>query len=244
MERDDAAEPLYRRALLAQERILGPEHPNTLMSVHNLAVLLGMIWAQSGKVDYDAIEPLYRREFEAWERILGPEHPRTLDSLNTLAFLLIHKRDYAAAEPLYRRALEASERLLGPEHASTLSKLDNLSGHRERVLCLDFPWWYNALNLNNLAVLLDDAAAEPLFRRAVEVWEHFAGPEEEETLGSLNNLALLLSGKGDYDAAEALFRRVLRVEERSALGPDGLRCLTNLANLLSDKGPRNFFSVN
>ena len=34
------AEPLYRRALEASERVLGPEHPDTLTSVNNLAGLL------------------------------------------------------------------------------------------------------------------------------------------------------------------------------------------------------------
>ena len=31
------AEPLYKRALEARERVLGPEHPDTLTSVNNLA---------------------------------------------------------------------------------------------------------------------------------------------------------------------------------------------------------------
>ena len=33
------AEPLYKRALEACERVLGPEHPHTLLSVSNLALL-------------------------------------------------------------------------------------------------------------------------------------------------------------------------------------------------------------
>ena len=34
------AEPLYRRALEARERVLGPEHPHTLATKNNLAALL------------------------------------------------------------------------------------------------------------------------------------------------------------------------------------------------------------
>jgi hypothetical protein len=34
------AEPLYRRVLEARERVLGPEHPDTLVSANNLAHLL------------------------------------------------------------------------------------------------------------------------------------------------------------------------------------------------------------
>ena len=136
------AEPLYRRALEARERVLGPEHPDTLVSVNSLAFLL----ERTG--DYAGAEPLYRRALEARERVLGPEHPDTLVSVNNLAGLLERKGDYAGAEPLYRRALEASERVLGPEHPCTL------------------------LSVNNLAVLLlskgDYAGAEPVYRRALE----------------------------------------------------------------------------
>jgi hypothetical protein len=37
----DEAEPLYQRALEAQERTLGSEHPDTLLSVNDLAELYG-----------------------------------------------------------------------------------------------------------------------------------------------------------------------------------------------------------
>ena len=39
------AEALYRRALEAQERTLGAEHPDTLGSVNNLAFCLRARWA-------------------------------------------------------------------------------------------------------------------------------------------------------------------------------------------------------
>ncbi len=94
------AAALYRRALEASERVLGPEHPDTLNSVNNLAVLL------MSQGDYAGAAPLYRRALEARERVLGPEHPDTLTSVNNLAHLLNIQGDYAGAEPLYRRALE------------------------------------------------------------------------------------------------------------------------------------------
>ena len=108
------AEPLYRRALDAQERTLGTEHPHTLVSVNNLAACLRAMGLQK-----DA-EPLYRRALEAQERTLGAEHPDTLASVNNLAGCLIAMGLRKDAEPLYRRALEASERTLGAEHPNTL----------------------------------------------------------------------------------------------------------------------------
>ena len=52
------AEALLRRALEASERVLGPEHPNTLGSVNNLAGLL------YNKGDYAGAQPLYERALE------------------------------------------------------------------------------------------------------------------------------------------------------------------------------------
>ncbi|MEI7728188.1 MAG: tetratricopeptide repeat protein [Verrucomicrobiota bacterium] len=208
----DAAEPLYRCALETMERVLGPEHPDTLSSLNNLAILL------SGKGDVAAAESLYRRALETRERVLGPEHPDTLSSLNNLAILLSDKGDLAAAEPLYRRALETSERVLRSEHPDTLA------------------------SLNNLAVLLRDkgdlAAAEPLYRCALETRERVLGPEHPDTLKSLSNLANLLKGKGALAAAEPLYHRAAETMER-VLGPehpDTLKSLDNLAILLSEKG--------
>ena len=76
-----AAEPLLRRALEASERLLGPEHPNTLVYVTTVALLF------SSQGNYAAAEPLCRRALKASERVLGPEHPHTLTSINNLANL-------------------------------------------------------------------------------------------------------------------------------------------------------------
>ena len=45
-------------------------------------------------------------------------------------------------------------------------------------------------------------------RRALASYEEVLGEKHPGTLASLNNLALLLNDKGDYDGAEPLFRCV------------------------------------
>ena len=59
--------------------MLGPEHPETLISVNNLAEL----YKAQGR--YGEAEPLYKRALAASERALGPEHPDTLASVDNLA---------------------------------------------------------------------------------------------------------------------------------------------------------------
>ena len=205
----EEAETLYLRCMEASERLLGPEHPDTLITVGNLAVLF------EDKGDYEQAEAYYKRELEARERLLGPEHPSTLNTVGNLAGLLRRKGDYEQAEAYYTRCLEASERLLGPEHPSTLITVGNLG-----------------LLYSNKG---DYEQAEAYFQRCLEASERLLGPEHPSTLTTVGNLGLLYSDKGDYKQAEAFFKRDLEASER-LLGPE--HPSTNntryfLANLLS-----------
>jgi hypothetical protein len=86
------AEPLYRRALKGLERVLGPEHPNTLIIVNNLAFLLNI------RGDFAGAESLHRRAIEGRKRVLGPEHLDTRNSVNALAALLNDKAKIAEVQ--------------------------------------------------------------------------------------------------------------------------------------------------
>ncbi len=248
------AEPLLRRALAIREKVLGPEHPDTAITLGNLSTLYYR------KGDYKGAEPLYRRALAIREKVLGPEHPMTARSLDGLAVLLHQIGDYKGAEPLYRRALAIEKKVLGLEHPATAITLDHLAklleskgdyegaeplcrralAIREKVLGPEHPM--TTRSLNNLAALLfhkgDYEATEPLYRKALAIWEKVLGPEDQETATSLDNLALLLVYKGDYEAAEPLSRRSLAIWEK-VLGPehpDTAISLNNLATLLFHKG--------
>ncbi len=241
-----SAIPPCEDCVAIEGRVLGPEHPNTLASVNNLALLY---WRQGR---YREAEPLYRRALEAKERVLGPEHPDTLASVNNLALLYQSQGRYREGEPLYRRALEAKERVLGPVHLDTLRSVNNLAllyqsqgrygeaeplyrralEASERVLGPEHP---DTLTLvNNLALLYESQGrygeAEPFFRRAVEASERVLGPEHPDTLTTVNNLAFLYQSQGRYGVAEPLHRRALEARER-VLGPEHPDTLTTVNNL-------------
>ncbi|KAK5082568.1 hypothetical protein LTS08_008833 [Lithohypha guttulata] len=61
------------------ELVLGREHPDTLRSMNNLAMVLG----KQGK--YDQAETMHRQTLELTKKVLGREHPWTLTSMNNLA---------------------------------------------------------------------------------------------------------------------------------------------------------------
>ena len=155
--------PLYRRALDSCERVLGKEHPATLISVGNLAGCLRALGDAAGAL------PLFRRALDSFERVLGKEHPATLSSVNNLAGCMLALGDAAGALPLARRTLDSRERVLGKEHPETLQSVLNLAG------CM--------------RALGDAAGALPLFRRALDSRERVLGKEHPDTLQSMNNLA-------------------------------------------------------
>ena len=60
---------MHEQALAARERVLGPDHPSTLTSRHNLA----LAYRAAGRTD-EAIS-LHEQTLAARERVLGPDHP-------------------------------------------------------------------------------------------------------------------------------------------------------------------------
>ncbi|KAI3530692.1 hypothetical protein CABS02_14420 [Colletotrichum abscissum] len=96
------AEQMHRQALELKEKVLGPENPDTLISMNNLAEVL----RSQGK--YDEAEQMHRQELELCEKVLGPENPDTLISMNNLAEVLRSQGKYDEAEEMHRQALELS----------------------------------------------------------------------------------------------------------------------------------------
>lgn len=121
----EKAEPLLKRALVINEKALGPKHSNTANSLHNLADI---------ESDDALAEKLYQRALAIRERVLGPEHPECADTLNNLAELYLQmgkqtrtKLYLERAEPLLRRALKIREKVFGREHRDIVQSLSNLA---------------------------------------------------------------------------------------------------------------------
>lgn len=84
-----------------------------------------------------------------------------------------------------------------------------------------------------LASLGRDAEAEPIYKRAILLYEGALGLDSAEIAPALNNLAALYQRQQRYAEAEPLFTRALAIREK-ALGPghpDVGQALNNLATL-------------
>jgi tetratricopeptide (TPR) repeat protein len=102
------------------ERILGPDHPDTLNARNGLATA----YHAAGRIA-DAI-PLVEQTLVARERLLGADHPSTLASRNNLASAYRATGRPAEAIPLFEQNVAACERLLGADHPKTLASRRSL----------------------------------------------------------------------------------------------------------------------
>ena len=99
-----------------------------------------------------------------------------------------------------------------------------------------------AVQLNKRAVQLYSTGrysdAEPLYKRALAIYEKSLGSENLNVALVLNNLAALYEAQGRYADAEPLYKRSLAIWE-TALAPDDPNVafsLNNLATLYRDQG--------
>ncbi len=103
------------------ERMLGPDHPDTLNARNSLAAA----YLAAGRAA-DAV-PLSERTLVGRQRTLGPDHLDTLNSQNNLA---VAYQDAGRVSPsilLFRLTLAARERRLGVDHPDTLNSRGNLA---------------------------------------------------------------------------------------------------------------------
>jgi tetratricopeptide (TPR) repeat protein len=188
-----SAEASHRQELGLRKRVLGPEHPDTLTSMSNLA---GVLDSQG---QYEEAEAMNRQTLARWEKVLGPEHPFTLASMGNLALVLGRQGKYEEAEAMNRQELECTRMVLGPEHPDTLTSMSNLA------LVLGRQGKYEE--------------AEAMNRQTLARREKVLRPEHPDTLTSVYCLAYLLSTTRRYNEALALYKRACAGNE-TVLGRD------------------------
>ena len=203
---------LFEQNLADRERILGPNHPDTLASRNNLA----SAYRSADRLE-QATDLLEQNLTEAL-RILGPDHPHTLIIRDNLARAYRSAGRLEQAIDLLEQNLADSERILGPNHPHTPA------------------------SRNNLARAYQDAGklekAIDLFEQTLDDFERILGPDHPHTLITRNNLARAYQDAGRLEQAIGLFEQTLADRER-VLGPDHPHTLTsrdNLARAYQDAG--------
>jgi serine/threonine protein kinase len=236
------------------ERLLGPDHPETLAAMS----ILASAYLHAQKLDLAL--PLLEKTLRLRKAKLGPEHPETLLSMHKLAvgYQVAGKLDRAL--PLHEETMRLSKAKLGSNHPDTLNaagglaacyrvagKLDQALPLLEGALRLmkaklgpDHPDTLNAMI--HLAVAYRDAGkrerALPLFEETLRLSRAKLGPDHPDTLASMNQLASCYWSQGQLDKSIPLFEELLK-RESAALGrqhPDTLRDVANLGVNYKDVG--------
>lgn len=234
--RYDDAELLYQRALEVKETELGSEHPDTLGTVENLA----NVYRKQQR--YMEAEKMFSRSVMSKEKKLGPDHPDTLRAVQNLANVYSDQEQYNQAEGLYRRALEGNEKLLGMEHPDTLRTVENLANLYSKSL--SFSSRYLDLSLSPVtpspSTLKSNDVNKPsydlaqqLLERALEGNKRKRGLDHPDTLGTMENLAIIYYRNRHYEKAETLLKQALAGKEKrgQTRTTDTLRTLRNLGNV-------------
>jgi tetratricopeptide (TPR) repeat protein len=206
-----SAEASHRQELGLRKRVLRLEHPDTLASMSNLALVLN----RQGK--YEEAEAMNRQTLAQREKVLGREHPDTLASMNNLAGVLDRQGKYEEAEVVNRQTLAQREKVLGLEHPHTLTSMSNLAG------VLDRQGKYEE--------------AEAMHRQTLAQREKVLGREHPDTLGSVYCLAYLLASQHYYEESLALFERACTAYQ-TAIGihhPTTRACRVHYSEMLASR---------
>ncbi len=201
--RMEEAEPLLRSAFEARERILGPEHRDTMVAANLLALFL-----RADRRPEEAT-PLARRNYETTARNLGEDHPDALAAATNLAILLSGSGEQEEALRLLETALPLSRRVLGEDHQNTVAVMQNLG----TVLS-------NAGEYDRALPLLRET-----YERARADW----GDEHSLTLSTKNNLAYTYERAGRLEEARVIAAELYDTMMR--LNPDSPNTLVVTVNL-------------
>ena len=237
---------LLEKARATREAKLGPEHPDTLTSMNNLAVAS----QDAGKLDLAL--PLFEETLKLRKAKLGPGHSNTLSSMNNLALAYQDAGKLDLAVRLFEETLKLRKAKLGPGHPNTLTSMNNLALAYQAAGKLDLalPLFEEALKLrkaklgpehpdtlqsmNNLALAYQAAGkldlALPLLEETLKLRKAKLGPEHPDTLISMNSLALTYQAAGKLDLALPLYEETLKLS-RAKLGPEHPLTLAGTNNL-------------
>jgi tetratricopeptide (TPR) repeat protein len=242
------ARRLDQQVLQAQQILLGPSHPHTLMTANGLAADLRALGLYRESLDLD------RETHRRWVDAFGEDHTRSLNALNNLAASHRLLGDFRAARRYDQQVYERQRAIPGnDQHPITLRAAGNLGRDlREageyrasvnllrgvaqdsaRVFGADSRFALNAST--NLAVSLRSAGfaeeAAALLQTAYERLTDTAGPDSPDTLACRLSWSLNLLSTGDTSRASTELIHVSEAYEQSlgTLHPHTLVCVMNMS---------------
>jgi tetratricopeptide (TPR) repeat protein len=179
----ELSEKMIVTSLETRQRLLGPEHQDSLDTMNQHVLILHM----RGK--NEEAEEVSKHVLASRVRLLGAEHTATLTSMNNLASVYSAVGKMKKSEELNAEVIELRKKALGPEHPYTLDTMNN-------QVCVYIKQGR-----------FEDAVQ--LGREVAEKRNKFFGPQHQKTVMSQGSLAVALTKLGRLDEAEVLMVEVL-----------------------------------
>jgi tetratricopeptide (TPR) repeat protein len=179
----ELSEKMTLTSLETRQRLLGPEHSDSLYTMNQHAIILHM------RAKYTEAEEVYKHVLATRKRLLGAEHNETLTSMNNLASVYSAVGQMEKSEKLNAEVIKLRKKALGPEHPYTLDTMNN-----------------------QVCVYVEQGRFEDavqLGREVAEKRNKLFGSQHRKTVMSKGNLAEALAKLGKLDEAEVLIVEVL-----------------------------------
>ncbi|QDV55680.1 serine/threonine-protein kinase [Rosistilla oblonga] len=227
LKRFDDAITFYLKVVEGRKSLLGAEHADTLLAMHQVAYTSSL----AGKLD-DAIE-MYAQVVEGRSKTFGPAHEYTLLSLGNAALIQANRKKVPETAALYQDLLQRVETAKGVRHPDTMEPRLQLAAAKYylKEYAISTELYAFAVDLMRKAmsktptntmregfalilVLLADAevhdgqylAARRHTEEAIEIWETFA-PENWIHYRSLSVLGAVESAEGNHELAQQILER-------------------------------------
>ncbi len=213
----------YRKAVVQLERSLkkrlaelGPDHFDTLVSMHNLAHAC----LEAG--ERNRALALIRETVERERATLPLDHPSRLTSLELLASTYEQCGNIEEALSLCEELVAASTRRLGADHPDTLRRMHFLA---------------NGYRLNH-----KPRQGQALLEQVVEMQKRKLGLDNTQILESMSTLAVFYVEAGHYDQAVSLLRQAWNGFE-TRFGPEHPHTLKVMSHLAEAYAQSNELNV-
>jgi tetratricopeptide (TPR) repeat protein/tRNA A-37 threonylcarbamoyl transferase component Bud32 len=225
----DPAVRHLERARGLQTRELGPDHPDTLATIHSLA----RTFLSAGRAQEAA--SLLKPVCDLRRETLGPDHPDTLAGMNDLSRCYYRLGLHAEALQLREEIVRRRKAALGPDRRDKLESMFNLANsyaavgrigdamqlHQETLalrkakLDEDDPDTLDSMSsvANCYAELGQYAEAHRLHQETLERRHARLGPDHPDTLQSMNNVAVACSALRRHAEARKLHEETLALRK-------------------------------
>ncbi|XSG76971.1 tetratricopeptide repeat protein [Herpetosiphon llansteffanensis] len=248
------AQQLYEHAWMVNKRHLGKNHPDTITSINNLAIVV------TNQGLYKKAQELSELALSLYQKKLGKDHIYTIRAMNNLAAVIERQGYYQKAQELYEWVLMSNQRRVDHHNIDIAMSMSNLAGvfkHQgyyrksqelyeqaiallKSVFTIEHPLIITSIIGLGGALIHQGQYLEAytLCTQAIRMCERLLGNDHPVTITSIHAMAVILYYQGQYAEAYTLGQHVLSIRKR-LLGnnhPDIASINQTLALILNRQG--------